>query len=105
TLTATGDYTVIEIPRPVRKAICETRRHKYSESSSKLKLIANTGLTVISALAAELLAACAAAGVDPEDVFWVLTRFAPVLAARRAGFMEHKHEPVTFALRDAAKDI
>src|SRR5207253_2820769 len=51
------------------------------------------------------LAAGAAAGVDPEDVFWVLTRFAPVLAARRAGFMEHKHEPVTFALRDAAKDI
>ena len=71
----------------------------------KLKLIANTGLTAISALAAELLAAGAAAGVDPEDVFWVLTRFAPVLAARRAGFMEHKHEPVTFALRDAAKDI
>jgi 3-hydroxyisobutyrate dehydrogenase-like beta-hydroxyacid dehydrogenase len=38
-------------------------------------------------------------------VFWVLTRFAPALGARRAGYVEHRYEPVTFALRDAVKDL
>jgi 3-hydroxyisobutyrate dehydrogenase-like beta-hydroxyacid dehydrogenase len=70
-----------------------------------LKLIANTVLTGLSALAAEVMAAGAAAGVDAEDVFWVLTRFAPALAARRAGYVDHQYEPVTFALRDAVKDL
>ena len=104
-LLAAGDDEAVERARPVLEAIGEMRRMKDAETAAKLKLIANTGLTVISALAAEVLAAGAAAGVDREDVFWVLTRFAPVLAGRRAGFIEHKHEPVTFALRDAAKDL
>jgi 3-hydroxyisobutyrate dehydrogenase-like beta-hydroxyacid dehydrogenase len=59
----------------------------------------------VSALAAELLAAGTAAGLNAEDVFWVITRVAPVLNARKAGFVEHRYEPVTFALRDALKDV
>jgi len=104
-LLAAGDDEAVERARPVLEAIGEMRRIKDAETAAKLKLIANTGLVVISALAAEVLAAGAAAGVDREDVFWVLTRFAPLLAGRRAGFIEHRHEPVTFALRDAAKDL
>jgi 3-hydroxyisobutyrate dehydrogenase-like beta-hydroxyacid dehydrogenase len=104
-LFAAGDDAAIERARPVLAALGEVRRIKDPESAAKLKLIANTVLMGLSALAAEVLAAGAAAGVDTEDVFWVLTRFAPALGARRAGYLEHRYEPVTFALRDAVKDV
>ena len=104
-LFAAGDDVALERARPVLEALGEVRRIKDPESAAKLKLIANTVLTGLSALAAEVMAAGAAAGVDTEDVFWVLTRFAPALGARRAGYVEHRYEPVTFALRDAVKDL
>jgi 3-hydroxyisobutyrate dehydrogenase-like beta-hydroxyacid dehydrogenase len=104
-LFAAGDDAAIERARPVLEAIGEVRRIKDPESAATLKLVANTVLMGLSAVAAEALAAGAAAGLDTEDVFWVLTRLSPPLAARRAGYMEHKYEPVTFALRDAAKDL
>jgi len=104
-LFAGGDDAALERARPVMEALGEVRRIKDPESAAKLKLIANTVLTGVSALAAEVLAAGVAAGVDAEDVFWVLTRFAPALGARRAGYVEHRYEPVTFALRDAVKDL
>jgi len=104
-LFAAGDDAALERARPIMEALGEVRRIKDPESAAKLKLIANTVLTGISALAAEVMAAGAAAGVDTEDVFWALTRFAPALGARRAGYIEHRYEPVTFALRDAVKDL
>jgi 3-hydroxyisobutyrate dehydrogenase-like beta-hydroxyacid dehydrogenase len=104
-LFAAGDDAALERARPVMEALGEVHRIKDPESAAKLKLIANTVLTGLSALAAEVMAAGAAAGVDTEDVFWVLTRFAPALAARRAGYVEHRYEPVTFALHDAVKDL
>jgi 3-hydroxyisobutyrate dehydrogenase-like beta-hydroxyacid dehydrogenase len=104
-LFAAGDDAALEQARPVLEALGEVRRIKDAESAAKLKLIANTVLTGVSALAAEVMAAGTAAGVDTEDVFWVLTRFAPALGARRAGYVEHQYEPVTFALRDAVKDL
>jgi 3-hydroxyisobutyrate dehydrogenase len=104
-LFAAGDDVAIERARPVLEALGEMHRVKDPDSAAKLKLIANTVLTGVSALAAEVLAAGAAARVDTEDVFWVLTRFAPALAVRRSGFVEHRYEPVTFALHDAAKDL
>jgi len=104
-LFAAGDDAALERARPVLEALGEVRRIKDAGSAAKLKLIANTILMGLSALAAEVLAAGAAAGVETEDVFWVLTRFAPALGARRAGYVEHRYEPVTFALRDAVKDL
>jgi 3-hydroxyisobutyrate dehydrogenase-like beta-hydroxyacid dehydrogenase len=104
-LFAAGDDAALERARPVMEALGEVRRIKDPESAAKLKLIANTVLTGLSALAAEVMAAGTAADVDTEDVFWVLTRFAPALGARRAGYVEHRYEPVTFALRDAVKDL
>lgn len=104
-LFAAGEDAALERARPVLEALGEVRRIKDPESAAKLKLIANTVLTSLSALAAEVMAAGDAAGVDAEDVFWVLTRFAPALGARRAGYVDHRYEPVTFALRDAVKDL
>ena len=46
-----------------------------------------------------------AAGLNAEDVFAVLSRVAPALIPRKAGFIDHRYEPVTFALRDAVKDL
>ena len=104
-LFAAGSDAALELARPVLEALGEIRRIRDAQSAAKLKLIANTVLMGVSALAAEVLAAGAAAGVDSEDVFWVLTRFSPALATRRAGYVEHRYEPVSFALRDAAKDL
>jgi 3-hydroxyisobutyrate dehydrogenase-like beta-hydroxyacid dehydrogenase len=104
-LIAAGDDEALEKARPVLECIGEVRRVKDAESAAKLKLVANTMLTGVSALAAEVLTAARAAGLDPEDVFWIFTRFAPVLAARKSGYVDHQFQPVTFALRDAAKDV
>jgi len=104
-LFAAGDDSALERARPLLEALGELRRIKDPESAAKLKLVANTVLTGVSALAAEVLAAGVAAGVDTEDVFWVLTRFAPALGARRAGYVDHQYEPASFALRDALKDL
>jgi 3-hydroxyisobutyrate dehydrogenase-like beta-hydroxyacid dehydrogenase len=55
--------------------------------------------------AAELQVAGEDAGLDPDDVFWVLNRFVPALEARRAGYIEDRHTPPLFALRDLRKDL
>ena len=104
-LFAAGDDAAIERAAPVFQALGEVHRVKDPEGAAKMKLLANTILMVVNALAAELLEAGPAAGVDKEEVFWLLTRYVPYLANRQAGFMEHQFEPVTFALRDALKDL
>jgi 3-hydroxyisobutyrate dehydrogenase-like beta-hydroxyacid dehydrogenase len=104
-LFAAGDDQALERARPVLEALGEIRRMPDAESAAKFKLIANTALATVSAMAAELVAAGDAVGLDKEEVFDLLTRFAPTIAARRAGFVEHRYEPVTFALRDADKDL
>jgi 3-hydroxyisobutyrate dehydrogenase-like beta-hydroxyacid dehydrogenase len=102
---AAGREAAIDAARPVLKDLGEVRRVGDIGSAASLKLVANSMLAGVSALAAELQAAGTGAGLNPEDVFWVLSRIAPVLNARKAGFVEHRYEPVTFALRDALKDL
>lgn len=102
---AAGSGTAIERARPVLEALGDVRRVGGLGSAASLKLVGNSMLAGTSALAAELLAAGTAAGLSAEDVFWVLSRMAPVLNARKAGFVEHRFEPVTFALKDALKDL
>jgi 3-hydroxyisobutyrate dehydrogenase-like beta-hydroxyacid dehydrogenase len=70
-----------------------------------LKLIANGMLGITSAAAAELLIAGAAMGLDQEQVFPILVRFAPGLAARERGFLHRRHTPTMFAVRDLVKDL
>jgi len=102
---AAGDETAIERAAPVLKALGDVRMVGGLGTAASLKLVANTMLAGVNAMAAELLAAGESAGLDPDDIFWLFTRFAPYLAARRAGFLEHRYEPVMFALRDALKDL
>jgi 3-hydroxyisobutyrate dehydrogenase-like beta-hydroxyacid dehydrogenase len=74
-------------------------------SAARLKLVANSMLADVILAAGELQVAGEDAGLDPDDVFWVLQRFAPALEARRAGIVEDRHTPTQFALRDLQKDL
>jgi 3-hydroxyisobutyrate dehydrogenase-like beta-hydroxyacid dehydrogenase len=87
-------------------AVLGTVRHVGSlGSAARLKLVANSMLADVTLAAAELQVAGEGAGLDPDDVFWVLQRFAPALEARRAGYIEDRHTPPMFALRDLRKDL
>jgi len=102
---AAGRDEAVERAQPLLQQLGEVRRVGDLGSAASLKLVSNSMLAGVSALAAELQAAGTAAGLNPEDVFWVISRIAPGLSLRKAGFVEHRYEPVTFALRDAAKDL
>jgi 3-hydroxyisobutyrate dehydrogenase-like beta-hydroxyacid dehydrogenase len=104
-ILAAGDEAAIERARPVLEDLGELRRVGEIGSAASLKLVANSMLAGVNALAAELMAAGTAAGLDPENVFWVLSRMAPVLNGRKTALLEHRYEPVSFALRDALKDL
>ena len=103
-LTA-GDEAAIDRARPVLQALGEVRHIGPLGSAAKLKLVSNTMIAGVTALAAELLAAGTQAGLNVDDIFALLSRVAPYLNTRKAGLVEHRYEPVTFALRDAAKDL
>ena len=102
---AAGPGSAIDRALPVLESLGQVRRVGDRGSAARLKLVANSMTAGVSALAAELQSAGTAAGLKPEDVFFVITRIAPGLSARKAGFVEHRYEPVTFALRDALKDV
>jgi len=91
--------------RPVLELLGEVRHVGPLGSGARLKLVANSMLGVVIAAAAELQAAGEAAGLDGEQVFWVLARLAPVLEMRRAGLLQRRHEPTLFAVRDLLKDL
>ncbi|HEY8870918.1 MAG TPA: aldo/keto reductase [Candidatus Limnocylindrales bacterium] len=74
-------------------------------SAARLKLVANSMLADVVLAAAELQMAGEDAGLDPENVFWVLKRFVPALEARRSGYLEGHYAPPMFALRDLRKDL
>lgn len=102
---AAGKPDAVERARPILELFGEVRHIGDLGSAAALKLIANSTLADIYAMTVELLAAGAAAGLKADDVFSVLTRFVPDLPRRRAGLIEHKYEPVTFAMRDMEKDL
>jgi 3-hydroxyisobutyrate dehydrogenase-like beta-hydroxyacid dehydrogenase len=74
-------------------------------SASRLKLVANSMLADVILAAAELQVAGEEAGLAPDDVFWVLERLAPLLEIRRRGYLENRHDPALFAMRDLRKDL
>jgi 3-hydroxyisobutyrate dehydrogenase-like beta-hydroxyacid dehydrogenase len=102
---AAGDEVAIERAMPVLEALGEVRHAGPLGSAASLKLVANSMLAGVTALAAELQSAGSAAGLHPEDVFWAISRIAPVVNMRKAGLVEHRYEPVMFALRDVVKDL
>jgi 3-hydroxyisobutyrate dehydrogenase-like beta-hydroxyacid dehydrogenase len=102
---AAGSKGAVDRALPVLETLGQVRRVGELGSAARLKLVANSMTAGVSALAAELQSAGTAAGLNPDDVFFAITRIAPGLSARKAGFVEHSYEPVTFALRDALKDV
>jgi len=100
-----GEEAVLARARPVLEALGEVRYVGPLGSAARLKLIANSMLAIISAAAAELLNAGLRSGLDRDRVFEVLTRFAPALEARRAGYLDGRNEPANFRLADLVKDL
>ena len=102
---AGGSQAAVDRARRVLQAFGDVRYIGALGSAATLKLIGNTMLAGVYALTAELLGAGAAAGLPVEETFFVLNRMAPLLTQRKAGFVEHRYEPVTFAIRDIDKDL
>jgi 3-hydroxyisobutyrate dehydrogenase-like beta-hydroxyacid dehydrogenase len=90
---------------PVLEHLGEVHYVGELATAASLKLVANSFLAIISAAAAELMAAGARAGLDPDQVFAILTRAAPGLKVREAGFVRHQHQPAMFNTRDIVKDL
>jgi len=95
----------VEAVRPVLQQLGEVQYVGDIESAATLKLLANSFLGIVSAGAAELMAAGRAQGVDPEQIFNVLSRIAPGLKVRKAGFVGNTDQPPLFAVRDIFKDL
>jgi 3-hydroxyisobutyrate dehydrogenase-like beta-hydroxyacid dehydrogenase len=95
----------VERARPMLQPFGEMHRAGPLGSGARLKLVANSMLGAITTAAAELQTAGEASGLDAENVFWILARLVPSLEMRRAGYVEGRHEPAMFALRDLRKDL
>jgi len=100
-----GARTDLEQARPVLDQLGETLYVGDWGGAQRLKLIANSMLGISSAAAAELLRAGTTIGLEPEQVFSILVRFTPGLAAREAGFLREQYRPTMFAVRDLVKDL
>jgi len=104
-ILAGGDAADFELARPILEHLGTVRHVGPLGNGARLKLIANSMLAQIVIGAAELQNAGALAGLDPDDVFWLLVRFAPTLEVRRAAYTENKLQPTMFALHDLRKDL
>ena len=89
TLVATGDAAIlvsgddehVAAADPVLSALGTVRPVGPLGSAARLKLVANSMLADVILAAAELQVAGENAGLDPDDVFFVLDRVAPSLEA------------------------
>jgi 3-hydroxyisobutyrate dehydrogenase-like beta-hydroxyacid dehydrogenase len=90
---------------PVLSVLGTVRHVGPLGSAARLKLVANSMLADVILAAAELQVAGEEAGLDPDDVFFVLKRVAPSLESRRPGIVEGRYTPPLFALRDLRKDV
>jgi 3-hydroxyisobutyrate dehydrogenase-like beta-hydroxyacid dehydrogenase len=95
----------VEAVRPLLQRLGEVHYVGDVAPAAALKLVANSFLGIVSAGAAEVMAAGRAQGLDPEQVFSLLSRIAPGLKVREAGFVRNIHEPTLFAVRDILKDL
>jgi 3-hydroxyisobutyrate dehydrogenase-like beta-hydroxyacid dehydrogenase len=105
TLLAGGDALAFDRAEPVLEELGTVRRVGSIGDAQRLKLLANSLLAIAAIGAAELQAAGEAAGLEPGDVFWVLSRLVPGLEARRDGYTGRAAQPTLFALRDLRKDL
>jgi 3-hydroxyisobutyrate dehydrogenase len=104
-ILAGGAEADLERARPVLRLLGEIHQVGPLGNGARLKLVANSMLATIALAAAELQTAGEAASLNPKDVFWVLARLAPALEMRRSGYLDRRHEPTLFAVRDLRKDL
>ena len=102
---AGGERADVDRVRPILERLGEVRHVGPFGSGIRLKLVANSMLGALVLIAAELETAGKDAGLDPAVTFDIITRFVPSLAIRRAGYLDDRHEPTMFALRDLRKDL
>jgi 3-hydroxyisobutyrate dehydrogenase/2-hydroxy-3-oxopropionate reductase len=102
---AGGARADVDRVRPILERLGELRHVGPLGSGARLKLVANSLLGALVLIAAELETAAKGTGLDPAVTFDLLTRFVPSLAIRRRGYLEDRHEPTMFALRDLRKDL
>jgi 3-hydroxyisobutyrate dehydrogenase-like beta-hydroxyacid dehydrogenase len=95
----------VERARAVLAQFGDVRHVGPLGSGARLKLVNNSMLGAVTTAAAEMQTTGEAAGLDAEDVFWILARMVPGLELRRAGFVDRRHEPTLFAMRDLRKDL
>ena len=100
-----GSADDVERGTPILSLLGTVRRVGPLGSASRLKLVSNSMLADVILAAAELQVAGEEAGLAPDDVFWVLERLAPGLEIRRRGYLENRHDPAMFAMRDLRKDL
>jgi 3-hydroxyisobutyrate dehydrogenase len=100
-----GDAPDVDRARPVLEHLGTVRHVGPPGNGARLKLIANSMLAQIIIAAAELQNAGESAGLDPDDVFWLLARFAPTLETRRPAYVDNELQPTMFALHDLRKDL
>jgi 3-hydroxyisobutyrate dehydrogenase/2-hydroxy-3-oxopropionate reductase len=100
-----GSDEDVAMANPVLEALGTVRHVGPLGSAARLKLVANSMLADVIVAAAELQVAGEGAGLDPDDVYWVLARLVPSLESRRAGLIDGRHIPTLFALRDLRKDV
>ena len=105
TILAGGADDDVAVASRVLSALGTVRHVGPSGTAAQLKLVANSMLADVTLSAAELQVAGESSGLDPEEVFWVLKRIVPGLEPRRAGYIEDRHTPPLFALRDLRKDL
>ena len=100
-----GDAPDYELARPILEHFGTVRHVGALGNGARLKLIANSMLAQLVTGAAELQNAGELAGLDPGDVFWILSRFAPSLEARRPAYVGNERQLTMFALHDLRKDL
>jgi 3-hydroxyisobutyrate dehydrogenase-like beta-hydroxyacid dehydrogenase len=104
-LAAADQSDDVDAVLPVLERLGEVHYVGTLGHAASLKLVANSFLAIISAAAAELMAAGRREGLDPKQVFDILTRAAPGLKIREAGFVRYQHQPAMFNTRDIVKDL
>jgi 3-hydroxyisobutyrate dehydrogenase-like beta-hydroxyacid dehydrogenase len=99
------DEAAVARARPVLESFGKLTRVRRTEDAIALKLLRNAMFFLSGLAAAELLSAGSRAGTTPEATFAEMAALVPHLEARRAGYVNRVHEPVTFRLADAVKDL
>lgn len=104
-ILAGGEASDVDRAKPVLAAFGEPQYVGSRREAAGLKLLSNAMLALWSAGAAELMVGARRAGLDPEAAFGLLQRQIPYLQARKASYVEGRHAPAMFFLRDMVKDV